>query len=63
MTSKQRIAQAERIAHKAKDTKRMTWKEFINADIETIDAHAKANGGMTWADFIAKAEDKPTAKP
>jgi len=52
MTSKQRLKIAERIARKAKDTKRTTWRELI----ETIDAQAKTNGGLTWAEFIAQVE-------
>ena len=52
MTSKQRLKKAEQIARKTKDTKRTTWRELI----ETIDAQAKTNGGLTWAEFIAQVE-------
>lgn len=41
-----------------------TWREFIEADEETMkqfDVQAKAGGLPTWAEFIA--ENKPTAKP
>ena len=54
MTTKTRIKQLEKQKPKVK----LTWKEFINADIETIDAHAKQTGGLTWAEYIAD-KDKP----
>ena len=54
MTNKQRLAQAERIARKAKDTRQMTWKQFIESDGKAWDAETKA----AWAEFIAD-KDKP----
>jgi hypothetical protein len=38
---------------KQKPQVKMTWKEFVTADVETVDAYAKANGLPTWAEFIA----------
>jgi hypothetical protein len=65
MTSKQRIAKLEKQKPQAAQVINI-WRVFIEADEETMsryDRQQKARGGMTWADFIAKAEDKPTAKP
>ncbi|NUM77655.1 hypothetical protein HUU40_25100 [candidate division KSB1 bacterium] len=53
MNTKQRVKQAEKELNKKPRV--MTWKEFIHADIATIDAYAKANGLPSWAEFIAKA--------
>lgn len=51
MNAKSRLAQLE----KQKPQVKMTWAEFITADVETVDAYAKANGLPTWAEFIADA--------
>jgi hypothetical protein len=53
MTTKQRI---EKLEKQSKPQVKLTWKEFITADAETLaryDAELKARGEMTWAEFIS----------
>lgn len=59
MNTKQRLQRLEGAKPKTQVIK--NWREFIQADEETIkqyDAHAKANGGATWEEFIKKAEQR-----